>query len=66
MIDRNCPCCNKLEMLAISGDGLYFCIYNNTIDFDCSKCQASKEDKADAIYITNHIEKAMSIKRKRR
>lgn len=65
MIDNNCPCLNKIEFTD-SDCGVEFCIYNNTLDFDCSKCDATKQDKADAIFMIDQMERSLKAKRKRR
>lgn len=65
MINKQCVCYNKIE-LTENGEGVDFCVYNNSMDFACDKCCASREDKSDAIAMTEIMEQSLRAKRKRR
>lgn len=66
MINKECCCYNKIEAHESSKNSVGFCVYNNSLDFDCSKCKATKSDKADAIYMADKMEETIRRYRKRR
>ena len=65
MIDKNCCCYNEIDAGA-SKNSVGFCVYNNSLDFDCSKCDATKSEKSDAIYMADKMEETIRRYRKRR
>jgi hypothetical protein len=65
MINKKCPCYEEFVFTG-SGESIEYCIYNNDIDFDCDKCKATKQDKTDAIVMTQKLKEIMTSKRKRR
>ena len=66
MVNKNCPCYNKIVVSNQTTNSVGYCVYNNTIDFSCDKCTATKDEKTDAIFMADQIEKSIMARRKRR